>query len=522
LLFEHTLIGLYRTTPDGRVLMVNPALVKMLGYSSAKELCERGLSDAVYEPQHTRSEFIDRIERDGQIVGLEAAWTRQDGTTLHVRESAKAIRDASGRTLYYEGSVEDITERKHIEQHLLLLSSIVEQSTECIAASDLEGNIKFVNKAYARTHGYTVDALIGKNLAMVHTPEQMPYCRAVIREVQETGVFNGEIYHARKDGSVFPALMHSTLLRDDSGKPIGMIATMHDISERKQAEEALRVSQDRYRLVIDNAGCPITLLDCEGRIQLINDVGAKNLRGTPPALIGKTLQETFPDIADKLTRRHLHILKSGKGHTYEDVMDLPDGKRWFQSNLQPVRDSGGQIVGLQIISQDITELRRTERELRAATKELAAEHERVTDQNIALTQILKHIESQKQIYRRQICDEIEHSLTPLIEHLREGNGADRAGALEAIRTTLHGILTRDLDDFQGRYAKLTSRETEICDMIRARMSTKEISSALGVSPLTVSKHREQIRRKLGITNKNVNLATYLRLQRLGQPHTPVH
>ena len=118
-IFENAVLGLYRTTPDGRILAANPALLRMLGFSSFEALAQRKLEENEgYEPQYPRSAFVERIERDGQIVGLESAWKRQDGATLFVRESARVIRDADGRTLYYEGTVEDIAERKRAENGL--------------------------------------------------------------------------------------------------------------------------------------------------------------------------------------------------------------------------------------------------------------------------------------------------------------------------------------------------------------------------------------------------------------------
>ena len=110
------MIGLYRTTPEGRILMANPALVHMLGYSSFEDLRQRSLDDAGFKSEYPRSDFKERIENEGQVLGLESAWLRQDGTTLFVRESAKAIKNETGKTLYYEGTVEDITERKKAEK----------------------------------------------------------------------------------------------------------------------------------------------------------------------------------------------------------------------------------------------------------------------------------------------------------------------------------------------------------------------------------------------------------------------
>ena len=117
-LYENSTIGLYRTTPDGRIHLANPALVRMLGYSSFDDLSTRNLKKDGFEPSYARTQFVEIIEKDGEVKGLESAWKRKDGIIIFIRESARAIRDSQAKTLYYDGTVEDITERKRAEEAL--------------------------------------------------------------------------------------------------------------------------------------------------------------------------------------------------------------------------------------------------------------------------------------------------------------------------------------------------------------------------------------------------------------------
>jgi PAS domain S-box-containing protein len=117
-LYENATIGIYRSTPDGSILLANPALVKMLGYTSFQKLAERNLEIDGFEPSCQRKEFLDKIERDGEVKGYDSKWILQDGRTVFVLESVRAIRDAQGKTLYYDGTVEDITDRKQLEEGL--------------------------------------------------------------------------------------------------------------------------------------------------------------------------------------------------------------------------------------------------------------------------------------------------------------------------------------------------------------------------------------------------------------------
>jgi PAS domain S-box-containing protein len=141
-IYETSTIGMYRTTPDGKILMNNPALLRMLGYNSFEELSHRNLEQEGYEAGYTRHEFRQRIESEGDVLGLESAWKRKDGTTVFVRESAKVIRDVDGKILYYEGTVEDITERKRAEEKILRqnkrLKVLREIDTAILAADSVE------------------------------------------------------------------------------------------------------------------------------------------------------------------------------------------------------------------------------------------------------------------------------------------------------------------------------------------------------------------------------------------------
>jgi PAS domain S-box-containing protein len=129
-LYENATIGMYRTNPDGHILMANPALVSMLGYESFEGLSKRNLAAEGYEPENPRLEFQKLIERDGEVRSLESAWERKDGSIRYVRESARVVRDEKDQPLYYEGTVEDITEKRQAEEKLLALNAELEQRVE--------------------------------------------------------------------------------------------------------------------------------------------------------------------------------------------------------------------------------------------------------------------------------------------------------------------------------------------------------------------------------------------------------
>lgn len=117
-IFENATIGIYRTTPDGQIVLANPALLEMLGYDSFAELAALNLEEAGFQPEYERDKFREQIEQQGELLGLEAVWTRRDGSPLYIREYAKAIYNKSGAVAYYEGTVEDITAHKEAQEQI--------------------------------------------------------------------------------------------------------------------------------------------------------------------------------------------------------------------------------------------------------------------------------------------------------------------------------------------------------------------------------------------------------------------
>ncbi|MEW5995718.1 MAG: LuxR C-terminal-related transcriptional regulator, partial [Candidatus Zixiibacteriota bacterium] len=144
-------------------------------------------------------------------------------------------------------------------------------------------------------------------------------------------------------------------------------------------------------------------------------------------------------------------------------------------------------------------------------RRLETEQKKLPEKNAALAQILEHIEQQRQDYKHQICQEIEQAIMPILERGKVEASAGARKLLERLETNLRAILGRDIDVFQDRFARLTPRELDICSMIRSGRTSKEIARELNLSLTTIHTHRQQIRKKLGITNKGVNLSTFLRI-----------
>jgi PAS domain S-box-containing protein len=126
-----------------------------------------------------------------------------------------------------------VAELGQMDDRMRLLSLAIEQSNEGMAIVDLDGNLQYLNAAFAKMHEYSVKELIGKNLSIFHTPQHMASVEAANKQVKKTGSFKGEIWHVTRNGTEFSTLTHNSLLRNDIGNPMGIIVKLRNITDLK-------------------------------------------------------------------------------------------------------------------------------------------------------------------------------------------------------------------------------------------------------------------------------------------------
>ncbi len=299
-LFRNASVGLYRTTPDGRILMANPALIRMLGYTSFRDLVRRNLEDTGYEPAYARAEFKKRVERDGQVRGSESAWTRHDGTTLFVRESARAVRDEAGNVMYYEGTAEDITDRKRAEDAMReseeRYRTLAESAQEHIFIIDREYRIQYWNAAAEEAMGQGRDAAMGIQITELFPPGVGDRLEHNIRSVLESGqprAAQDEITFRDRKVWLDTRL---TPLRTPKGAISGVLGVARDVTERVKAEEELQKSEQRYRTIYETIPDPVVIYNPEtAEIAAVNGVLLTEYGYTREELLGRPISVIIPE-----------------------------------------------------------------------------------------------------------------------------------------------------------------------------------------------------------------------------------
>ncbi|MCG7850608.1 MAG: PAS domain S-box protein [ANME-2 cluster archaeon] len=163
----------------------------------------------------------------------------KNGTWLFF--TASPLKDQQGKVMGAIETLQDITGRKQTEEQIRFLSSVVKQSADGMAIADMEGILLFVNDTWVSMHGYEkAEELLGQNLSVFHNEEQLKgNVEAFNRKVKEKGYNTGEVGHIRRDSTIFPTLMTTTLLRDKNDNPIAIAGVATDITKRKEAEKEL-------------------------------------------------------------------------------------------------------------------------------------------------------------------------------------------------------------------------------------------------------------------------------------------
>ena len=206
---ENAVEGIFQSTPDGRYLLANPALARMYGYDSAAELVEgvSNISETIYAEPTVRSEFMRLMEMKGEVRGLEYQVRRKDGDRIWISEHARAVRSESGRLLYYEGFIEDITERKRIEEQF-------RQAKKMDAIGRLAGGV-------AHDFNNILTAIIGYSEVVRVTagnPACVPHIDAIIEGSQRAAALCRQLLILSRRHTVLPRVLDLNLVVRDMEK----------------------------------------------------------------------------------------------------------------------------------------------------------------------------------------------------------------------------------------------------------------------------------------------------------------
>ena len=359
--FEFFAIG-----KDGRYILQNAAVREDYGDAIGKRPEDCAPDEA------TRQLWLDNNRRafGGERVEGEVE-THVGGETRHFYNIITPIRDNS-EVYGILGINVDITERKRAEEQLQLQSLVLNQTQDTVTVTDLQGVITYVNDAQCATVKCSRESLIGQSVTTYgDNPGRGATQREIIHKTLADGEWRGEVVNRTSDGVEIIIDCRTRLVKDADGRPIAMCGVGTDITARKQAEEKLRESEERFKLFMDNSPAIAWMKDEQGRYVYINESCGRRTGHRLEDRLGKTDFELWPlATAELFWKNDQKVLSGGQVVEVVEESTKPDGNLSYCRNFKfPFQDSTGRrfVGGVGI---DITERKQAEEALQKAHDEL--------------------------------------------------------------------------------------------------------------------------------------------------------
>jgi len=240
-LFENMLDVQYALDRDGRVTLISPSGVKLLGYESEEEIIRCDYDNDFYFNSKDRENLIKTLAGRAELTDFELVLKTKDGRPVFVETNIKRVYDENKKASLFEGVFRDVSDRKQYEEQLLLLASVFENSIEGILITDASGNIKKINPAFTAITGYTEEEVIGKTPRILKSGRhEENFYEKFWKELFENGQWVGEMWNKKKSGEIFPEWLSINAIRDEQGEIINFVSVFHDITEIKESEEQLK------------------------------------------------------------------------------------------------------------------------------------------------------------------------------------------------------------------------------------------------------------------------------------------
>lgn len=246
-IFENSVEGIFQTTPDGHYISANPSLVRIYGYDSPKEMMAKmtDIQHQLYVDPNRRNDFIRIMQEKGLVTDFESQIFRKDKSVIWISENARAVRDARGHILYFEGMVEDITARKRAEDEVRFsekrFRSVWENALDGMRLTDANGVILAVNPSFCRIVGLERNELIGKPFTVIYSDNENP--EEMLLKYRER--FNHRTIESQlerhvvfRSGRTVDLEVYNSYIEMDRDTLV--LGVFHDITVRKQAEERER------------------------------------------------------------------------------------------------------------------------------------------------------------------------------------------------------------------------------------------------------------------------------------------
>ena len=549
-LFERVPLQILGIDLEGQILYVN----RSFAGSPLDEMTRTSIEDHMPTKDHAHiRKVLADVASTGRATRVEISMVLEDWSYRWF---------ASYVTPYLHGDEvtgfivinQDITEQKTTERALReseqKFRALAEQSPNMIFINQ-KGRVVYANRMCEQLTGYTQGEFYAPDFdyLSIFAPESLPLVQQnFVRRMQDEEMPPQEYTFMTKSGTRLNGLVSTRLFSYENESAILGIVT--DITERKQAEEtlkrahdeleervedrtaeltianerkqleieerikaeaALKTSEETLRSILDSSPDSITVVDIHGSFIECNRAALEQFRFRTKKEM--TQRNSFNLVAEKDQARAMRnieeTIRLGTVQNIEYQVLRRDGTPFdAETSASVIKDTKGEVSGFVVVTKDITERKASEEALLRSQAELRDQKKALELKNIALGEIIAQVEIEKQKIKDDITLNLHRVILPILDEL--GQAADPKPLLDVFRRNLDGLASSYGSRITEKAINLTPREVEICSMIKGGLASKDIAEILNISPTTVERHRKNIRKKLDLTNQDVNLATFLR------------
>ncbi len=549
-IFENINAIIYIHELDGRCIEANTHFIKMMGYS-IQEIQTKTIGDLIPEDHKPGyEEYLKRIRTNGHDEGILTLVTKN--CEKRIVEYTNSLIHGKNGPVAIRGLARDITEefkaRKALKQSENKLREnekkyrdIFENINAYIYIHDLDGKCIEANTHFIKMIGYSIQELQAKTIGDLTQEKHRPNYEEYLKRIKANGHDEGAFTLVTKNGEKRIVEFISSLIQGEDG-PVAIRGLARDITEEFKARKALKASENKlkenekkFRDIFENINEYIYLTDLEGKLLDMNPHFIKNMGYSKSELQTKSIKDLMPE---EYRSEFDNYLKRIKAHGFDkgllNVITKGGSTRVVHYTNSLVQGENGPIA-IRGVARDITEefkarnaLQKSEEELRIArdnlerrvqerTKELQRSNQQLEEKtksleeaNIALRVLLNKKNEAQQETEEKIVSGIKDLILPVLRKVKLGElTPSQKGYIDLIESNLTQAFTPFAVDINSKFYKLTPAEIQVANLIREGKATKEIARLLSLAASTIHTHRDNIRIKLGIKNRKVNLRTHL-------------
>ena len=407
--------------------------------------------------------------------------------------------------------------------------NILDNFTDGIYMVGTDGYLTYLNRVSLKRSGLSEDRYTALHYLDVIAPEERERARVSFERVMR-GEENEphELCTKTRDGRMITMEVKSRPLFEN-GAVVGLLGIARDITARKKAEEALRRSEEKYRVLLESISDGVFQLDASGRFVYLNRSGLQRTGLTEENLRTFHFRDMVAPEERKKVRAHFESAMKGKEVPPFELKYVNRRGRtiYVEIRYRPVLQDRT-VVGVVGISRDITDRKEAEdlilhakdrleqmvdmrtKELEDKTGQLALRTRNLEEMNTALNVLLKKIEDDRKEIENSIRANLQESLFPHLESLKNSRLSESQEAcITVMEEAVNAIATPFIKNLRLKHSNLSTKEIQVCSLIKEGRSTKEIATILNVSVKDVEFHRYNIRKKLHLTRKKESLSAHL-------------